>query len=60
MKTVCACGRKATRNVRFVNEIPVFSGGQIAIDGENNVTYDSVCRKCERDLRNKVKDVENY
>jgi len=56
MKTVCSCGRKATRNIRYVNGEPVFYGGQIAIAGENDVTYDSVCRKCERELRNKVKN----
>ncbi len=54
LKAVCACGNKATRNIRYVNGTPTFDGGQVAIDGENNITYESVCRKCERKLRNSI------
>ena len=54
LKTVCKCGNKATRNVRFVNGKPMFDGSQIAIDGENDVTYESMCRKCERKLREEI------
>ena len=32
------------------------SQGQIAIDGENDVTYESMCRKCERELRREHSD----
>ncbi len=56
LKAVCKCGNKATRNVRFVNGSPTFKGGQIAIDGENDVTYESMCRKCERELRREHSD----
>ena len=54
LKTVCSCGNKATRNIRYVNGVPTFDGGQVAIDGENNITYESVCRKCERKLRDSI------
>lgn len=52
LKTICKCGVKATQNLRFVNGIATFDGDQVAIDGENNVTYDSVCGKCYIRLRN--------
>lgn len=50
MKTICECGDGATRNVRFVNGMPTFEGSQIAIDGEANITYKSMCRKCRKKL----------
>ena len=50
MKTICKCGKKATQVVRFVNGKAVLSGEQIAIDGEKNVTYESFCRKCKKEL----------
>lgn len=53
LKTICKCGVKATQNLRFVNGIATFDGSQVAIDGENNVTYDSVCGKCYIRLRKK-------
>ena len=46
LKTICKCGAKATFNARFVNGEAVFEGEQIAIDGEDEVTYDSMCPKC--------------
>ncbi len=46
IKTICKCGKKATINVRLVNGIPTLKGNQIAIDGENNITYESMCGKC--------------
>ena len=46
LKTICQCGRKATQNLRKVNGIPTFTGEQVAIDGEKEVTYESVCGKC--------------
>ena len=55
MKTICECGQGATRNVRFINGQPVFEGSQIAIDGEADVTYISMCRKCRKRL---VKDIK--
>lgn len=32
LKTICRCGKKAIFNMRLQNNIPVFSGDQIAID----------------------------
>ena len=58
MKTICECGEGATRNVRFVNGEVVFTGDQVAIDGREEVTYISMCRKCRNKLEkenNKVK-----
>ena len=47
MKTICSCGKKATQNLRLINDIPVFNGAQVAIDnGENSISYESVCGEC--------------
>lgn len=46
IKTICSCGKKATNNMRFINNKPTFIGDQIAIDGLYDVTYDSVCGLC--------------
>ena len=46
MKTICECGKKATINVRFVNGELVTEGDQVAIDGFDKVTYESLCPKC--------------
>lgn len=46
MKTICDCGAKAIFNARMVNGEFVFDGEQVAIDGENEVTYESLCAKC--------------
>lgn len=54
LKTICSCGKKATRNIRYVNGIATFSGDQLAIDGENNVTYDTVCRHCEKKIKKEL------
>ncbi len=54
MKTMCECLRPATRNVRFVNGEPSFEGDQIAIDGKDNVTYESMCRVCRKKLVKKI------
>lgn len=46
MKTICkcGCGKKATHNMRLVNNVPTFSGEQVLIDGaEDNITYEAVC-----------------
>lgn len=56
LKTVCRCGKKATLNMRFINGIPTFSGSQVAIDnGENAVSYESVCGECYIRKREKNK-----
>ena len=44
LKNVCACGRKATMNPRFVNGERLFAGAQVAIEGE--VEYRPMCARC--------------
>ena len=53
MKTICKCGTKATFNARMVDGEYVFDGDQVAIDGERNVTYVSLCPKCYYEVKNK-------
>lgn len=45
LKTICACGKKAMFNGRKLNDKFVFSGSQIAIEGEV-FKYESLCAKC--------------
>lgn len=51
MKTICKCGRKATHNLRKINDIPTFIGSQVAIDGEDKITYEAVCGECYYQIR---------
>ncbi len=46
LKTICRCGKKALMNVRKVNGKVVFEGEQVAIDGEDQVDYESYCANC--------------
>jgi thymidine kinase len=46
LKTICKCGRKAVANTRKINGKYVFKGDQVAIDGEENVEYESLCAQC--------------
>ncbi len=46
LKTICRCGRKAMLNARKINDKFIFEGSQVAIDGEDQVTYQSLCGKC--------------
>ncbi len=46
LKTICRCGKKAIFNGRKVNDKFVFEGSQVAIDGADKVTYESLCGKC--------------
>lgn len=46
LKTICRCGRKAILNARMVDGKFVFTGDQVAIDQENNVSYESMCGAC--------------
>ena len=59
MKTICECGDGATRNVRFVGGKAIFHGEQVAIDGKDQVTYVSMCRKCRKNLVKKVNKEDN-
>ena len=54
MKTICKCGRKALYNARFVDGKFSIKGSQVAIDGEKNVTYKSMCAKCYEKEKNKI------
>ena len=44
--TICRCGKRAKFNGRVVNGEFTSSGSQVAIDGENEVSYESLCGKC--------------
>ena len=44
--TICSCGKRAKFNARIVDGKYTFEGDQIAIDGENEVKYQSLCGKC--------------
>ena len=44
--TICRCGKRAKFNGRIVNGKFTAIGDQVAIDGENEVGYESLCGKC--------------
>ncbi|HEX8805782.1 MAG TPA: thymidine kinase [Candidatus Aquilonibacter sp.] len=44
LKNICACGRKATMNPRFADNVRVFAGDQVAIEGR--VEYKPMCARC--------------
>ncbi len=44
--TICRCGKRAKFNGRKINGEFTTSGSQVAIDGENNIEYESLCGKC--------------
>lgn len=46
LKTICKCGRKAVANTRKVDGCFTFTGDQVAIEGEKNVEYESLCAQC--------------
>lgn len=50
IRTLCACGSKATMNLRRVGGVPTFDGNQVAID-DGTVQYQSVCAKCHHGFR---------
>ena len=58
LKTICSCGKKAMINARLVNGEFVFSGSQVAIDGEDNVEYRSLCPECYFKERERAQSVE--
>lgn len=59
MKTICKCGRKAIFNTRKVNGKFTFSGSQVAIDGKDLVTYESLCPKCYFQKLKKYKKIKD-
>lgn len=46
LKTICRCGKKALLNGRKIGDQFIFEGSQVAIDGEESVTYESLCASC--------------
>ena len=44
--TMCGCGSQAEFNCRRQGDHYVFEGEQVAIDGEEAITYDSLCGTC--------------
>ncbi|MGK2896437.1 MAG: thymidine kinase [Candidatus Saccharimonadales bacterium] len=46
LPTVCFCGSQAEFNTRKINGKYVFEGSQVAIDGKDQVDYDSLCGTC--------------
>lgn len=47
IKTICECGRKATRNTRFLNGKLVIDGPDILIDdGTSEIEYRALCAAC--------------
>lgn len=51
LKTICRCGKKAVFNGRKKDGRFIFEGDQVSIDGENSITYESLCAKCYFDLQ---------
>lgn len=54
LKTICECGSKAIANTRKINGTFVFKGDQLAIDGEDDVEYESLCAACYFKYRDSV------
>jgi thymidine kinase len=46
LKTICKCGQKAIANGRKIGDKFVFEGEQVAIEGEADVVYESLCARC--------------
>ena len=60
IKRQCSCGNDKIYNMRLENGVPVFEGEVVAIDGID-ATYESMCRKCYKNNRKKVKKIfRNY
>lgn len=56
--TICRCGLRAKFNARIVNGEFTSSGSQVAIDGENEVSYESLCGKCYLEKVLKINEFE--
>lgn len=48
LKTICRCGKKAILNGRKKDGEFIFQGSQVAIDGQSNIEYESLCASCYR------------
>lgn len=49
LPTMCRCGSQAEFNCRQIDGRYVFEGTQVAIDGEGEVSYNSLCGLCYQD-----------
>lgn len=59
--TLCRCGRKARRNIRYIDGKLDLSYEEIKLRGEENITYESVCKKCYHEIvgiNKKLKGIE--
>ena len=56
LKTICKCGQKAIANGRKIGGRFVFEGEQVAIEGEANVEYESLCAQCYFKYKKKYED----
>ena len=57
LKTICECGRKATRNTRFLDNKIVLDGPDILIDdGKTNIEYRALCAKCVEKYKRAAKN----
>ena len=56
LKTICECGRKATRNTRFLNGKLVLDGPDVLIDdGKTDIEYRALCPACIEKYKNLAK-----
>ena len=55
LKTICRCGKKATQNMRLLNDKPIFEGESVLIDGTSSVVYESVCGECYLEKAGKIR-----
>lgn len=46
LKTICRCGKKAVLNGRKLDDVFIFEGDQVAIDGQHSIEYESLCANC--------------
>ena len=53
IKRQCSCGNNKIYNMRLQNDIPVFEGEIVAIDGID-ASYKSVCRNCFKSEKKKI------
>ena len=51
--TMCRCGSQAEFNCRKNNGKFTFTGSQVAIDGEGEITYESLCGTCYLNMKGK-------
>lgn len=60
LKTICKCGQKAIANGRKIGGRFVFEGAQVAIEGEADVEYESLCARCYFKHKKEYEDLNSY